>query len=293
VTSTVETQRKAPAGFTPQEWTEFDREGFIHRPGGIEPEAVARYRAACEEIMAQHADYDPAHAFRVANVLPQHEAFRDLIDADRHVGYAYDLYGDQLQLVQSDMFVRPPGGLVNQWHIDGPRAVPYRVFSPVLPLKLRIGYWLTDVPEEGMGNYVYVPRSHRADYPGEHGGIGDVPGQRTLTGPAGTMTVAHSSLWHRIDANRSDRTRITLFLTYAPSWLAGYYEYPRDWMDGLGREQRIILRAYTDGEEFIRPPREDLPLFAEDVESVGPAETDMHKIRRTTRYERTLRGATG
>ncbi len=35
------------------------------------------------------------------------------LSIDRHVGFAYDLYGEQLELVQSDLFVRPPEGIVN------------------------------------------------------------------------------------------------------------------------------------------------------------------------------------
>jgi hypothetical protein len=281
--------RKAPEGFNPQQWREFTEKGFIAIPNAMSAEEAARYRTAAEELIERYPDYDPAHAYRVANVLPQHETLWELIDHNRHTGFPYDIYGEQLQLVQSDLFVRPPGGIVNQWHIDGPRALPYRVFSPELPLKLRVGYWLTDVPRPEMGNYVYVPGSHKVDYEAEHSGTGEVAGQEVICGGAGTMTVAHANVWHRIDPNFSDRTRITVFLTYAPSWLANYYSYPDELLGNLTREQRIILRPYTDGEDFVRPPKKDLPLFQDDYVPVGPEDTDFHKIRRLTRYERMLR----
>lgn len=284
-----ENGRMAPDGFTADEWQKFTGKGFIAKPDAMSPDEVTRYREAAEELIARYPDYDPAHAFRVANVLPQHETLWELIDHDRHIGFPYDLYGEQLQLVQSDLFVRPPGGIVNHWHIDGPRALPYRVFSPDLPLKLRVGYWLTDVPEPQMGNYVYLPGSHKPDYGLEHSGTGDVPGQEVICGKAGMLTVAHANVWHRIDPNLSDRTRITIFLTYAPSWLANYYTYPGELLERLSREQRIILRPYSDGEDFVRPPKQDLPLFLEDYKPSGPADTDFHKIRRLTRYERVLR----
>lgn len=284
------TTRKAPAGFTTGQWKEFNDKGFLAVPGAMGEDEAARYRTAAQELIARYPDYDPKHAFRVANVLPQHETLFELIDHDRHAGFPYDIYGEQMQLVQSDLFVRPPGGIVNHWHIDGPRALPYRVFSPDLPLKLRVGYWLTDVPEPDMGNYVYVPGSHKPDYDVEHSGNGQVAGQEVVCGSSGTLTVAHANIWHRIDPNHSDRTRITIFLTYAPSWLANYYSYPDELLDRLTREQRIILRPYSDGEDFVRPPKEDLPLFVDDYVPVGPEETDYHKIRRFTRYERVLRG---
>ncbi len=37
-------------------------------------------------------------------------AFAALIDHPRHVGYAYDLFGELLKLHQSQFFIRPPGG---------------------------------------------------------------------------------------------------------------------------------------------------------------------------------------
>ena len=225
--------------------------------------------------------------------MTQHEVLRDLIGNDRHIGFPYDLYGDQLKLVQSDLFIRPPRGIVTQWHIDGPRAVPFRVFSPILPLKLRVGYWLTDVDSIEMGNYVYIPASHLPDYELEHGGTGVIPGQRIVCGPAGTISVAHTNLWHRIDPNTSNRTRVTLFLTYCPSWLAGYYTYPREWLDQLDREQRIIMRPYDHGEELIRPPKEDLPLFQTPESSNLGYGPDAHKVRRRTRYERSLNSRSG
>jgi hypothetical protein len=286
---TEDVRRVAPKGFSADQWQEFTDRGFIAIPNAMDTDEARRYREAAEELISRYPDYDPAHAFRVANVLPEHETLWELIDHDRHVGFPYDLYGEQLQLVQSDLFVRPPGGIVNQWHIDGPRALPYRVFSPDLPLKLRVGYWLTDVPEPNMGNYVYVPGSHRDVYEQEHSGVGEVQGQEVICGKAGTMTVAHANVWHRIDPNLSDRTRITIFLTYAPSWLANYYSYPEELLKQLSREQRIILRPYTDGEDFVRPPKSDLPLFVEEYTPTGPADTDFHKIRRLTRYERVLR----
>ena len=57
-----------------------------------------------------------------------------LIDHPRHIGYVYDVYGEQLKLQLSEMFLRTPsGGRNNKWHPDGARALPYGIFSPILP----------------------------------------------------------------------------------------------------------------------------------------------------------------
>ena len=165
----------APAGFTDEQWRAFMRDGLIHREGVLAPaKADALLRAAQECIQGQA--YDKDHTSKVENVISAHPEFQTLIDLDTHIGYPYDIFGDQIRLSQNDLFVRRPGSVVNHWHIDGPRAVPYRVFSPVLPLKLRIGYWLTDLPHENMANLVYLPGSHRAGYAAEHTDGDNCPG---------------------------------------------------------------------------------------------------------------------
>jgi ectoine hydroxylase-related dioxygenase (phytanoyl-CoA dioxygenase family) len=281
--------KKAPAGFTPEQWRVFRRDGLIHLERAIEPDQLAKYRAAAKKCTAG-MQYDPAHTNKVENIIAEHDDFRDVIDHDRHAGFPYDIFGDQMRLSQNAIFVRPPGGVTNQWHVDGPRALPYRAFSSVLPLKLRIGYWLTDLPHENMGNMVYLPGSHDGEYSVEHDGIADVPGQRVLTCSAGSITIFHASLWHRIQANESDRIRLNVFLSYTPSWVNGYYFQNEEWASGLSREQRIIVRPYgRDQEGFIRPPAADLPLFYDpDGPEPGP-DVEPHKVRRPTRYERYLK----
>ena len=108
-------------------------------------------------------------------------AFAALVDHPRHVGYAYDLFGELLKLHQSQFFIRPPGGeRYNIWHPDGARAVPYGTFSPELPLQIKIGFWLTDLPEAkrrrpASQEDLLCPLPHLA-YPdrAREGGFGEV-----------------------------------------------------------------------------------------------------------------------
>jgi hypothetical protein len=283
------TLRKAPQGFSAEEWREFSENGLVHLPDRIDPAAVERYLAAARAL-TEGKQVSTKHTNKVENPVRLSADLHDLIDHDRHVGYAYDMFGDYLRLAQNDLIVRQPGAVVNHWHIDGPRAVPYRVFSEVLPLKLRIGYWLTDVPHDNMGNLVYLPASHRPGYRGEHIGTGDIPGQRVLTCTAGSITVFHASLWHRVQPNTSTSTRVNLFLSYTPCWVNGYYFHDPVWARTLNREQRIILRPYGDDQEaFTRPPAEDLPVFDDPDSAVVEDGVEAHKVRRLTRFERTLR----
>ena len=118
----------------------------------------------------------------------------------------------------SELFLRTPNNARNnRWHPDGARALPYQVFSPVLPLQTKIGYWLTDLPRPNMGNFVYLPGSQRSQYLSGYDTHDSLPGEKVLCVPKGSMTIMHGSIWHMVHANQSDVTRKNLFLAYCPS----------------------------------------------------------------------------
>jgi len=179
--------------------------------------------------------------------------FTDLIDNERHVGYAYDLFGELLKLHQSQFFLRPPGGKqYNQWHPDGARALPYGVFSPKLPLQIKIGYWLTDLPREKMGNLVVLPGSHRHQYMDGYDTHKSIPGEKVVCPRKGTMTVMHSSIWHRVEPNESEVVRYNIFVAYCrlglPQRIASIPR-PNGWrrctVDNVSSCEVIAMRIIT------------------------------------------------
>ena len=145
----------------------------------------------------------------------------------RHVGYAYDIYGE------------------------------------LLKLQIKVGYWLTDLPHAKRGNFVCMPGSHRSQYFEGYAKHTSMPGEKILCCPKGTMTIMHCGLWHRVEPNESDAVRKNIFIAYCPSWLceADRLECDPDWLKTLNREQRIIMRSYTHGYVRSKPPKEDFPLF--------------------------------
>jgi len=71
------------------------------------------------------------------------------------------------------------------YHTDGPTALPFALFGRQIPLRLMIVYWLTDMDESGIANYVYIPGSHRAGT--IHPDLATVP-ERIVQCPAGSMS---------------------------------------------------------------------------------------------------------
>ena len=83
--------RRAPAGFTPELWQAFDRDGLVVIEDAYGPGELAAWRAALLRIQARAGAGDGF--FTAQNFIEMDGAFADLIDHPAHVGLAYDLYG--------------------------------------------------------------------------------------------------------------------------------------------------------------------------------------------------------
>ena len=289
------TYRIAPPGFTEAQWDEFMEEGFLIFENALSSGETAYYLNAVDETAAQDPKYDPAKTYGRGNVVELRPAFEEMIDHPRHVGFAYDIYGELLKLHISQVFIRPRGGSHNIWHPDGARGVPYGVFSPELPLQLKVGYWLTDLPEPKMGNFVYMPGSHRTHYLRGYDTHESLPGEKIVTLKAGTMTLMHASLWHRVEPNLSGRTRKNIFFAYCPSWVceADRLRSNEAWLKGLTRERRIIMRSYSGPYARTKPPESDSPLFLDreagaDCDPESDPNVKLHRRKRQTWVEKRM-----
>jgi len=254
----------APPGFTPEQRAAFDRDGYLLIEDALAPEEIQRYLETIHRVAAHHPDYTPGKPFTPWNgVAHLDPVLTELIDHPRHIGYAYDLYGELLKLHNSQFFLRPPGPSNTKWHNDGARAVPYSVYAPVLPLQLKVAYWLTDLPREQMGNLVVAPGSHKSQQFDAYTKDTEIAGQMAVCVPAGTMMLMNGNLFHTVQENRSAVTRVNLFYTYCPSWVCEADRFFCDdaWLATLTREQRIILRSYKDPYQRTKPPAEDFPLY--------------------------------
>lgn len=274
-----ENYRIAPPGFSEEQWETFNRDGIIFVEDAISQEAVKEYSEAIDRVCSANPKYVEGETFGSENIVERDPAFAAMIDHERHVGYAYDLFGELLKLHQSQFFIRPPGGQrYNIWHPDGARAVPYGVFSPQLPLQIKIGYWLTDLPDDKMGNLVVIPGSHRQQYHDAYDTHESAEGEKIVRVKAGTMTIMHSSIWHRVEPNDRDVVRKNIFFAYCPAWLTSADRVLSDeaWLGTLNREQRIIMRSYTHAYSNAKPPASEFPLFL-DRETGQDRDPDTHR----------------
>lgn len=275
----LQAHRRAPEGFREAQWRQFERDGYLVLPGALDAAALEGYLAAVERCCAADPAFDPRRYYERENVVELDPALTELIDHPRHVGFAWDIYGELTKVHESQLFVRPPHAAVTEWHRDGARAVPYRVLAPRLPLHLKVGYWLTDQSEPERANLTVVPGSHRRDYLEQYTTHEPAPGERQLCFPAGTMTLMHCSLWHRVAPNRSASVvRKALYVSYCPSWVVAVdrVRSSRPWIETLSRERRILMRDYDDPRASAKPPADDFPLFL-DRESGADHDPGAHR----------------
>ncbi len=260
----MDSPRRAPPGFNDTQWGDFVRDGFFTIPGALPSEAVARYRAALVRVAAADAGWKADQFWGPMNIVERDSDLEDLIDRDSHLGFAYDLYGELTKLHLSVAMRRPRGGGYNQWHPDGPRALPYRAFTET-PLQLKIGYWLTDLTRARMGNLVVLPGSHRHSYLDAYDTDASIAGEMVVTARAGDLLVMNANLWHRVEPNESEQVRENIFLTYSPSWIVSEDRYENDatWLARLPRERRILMRSHRWPYDNQKPPAGDFPLYLE------------------------------
>jgi hypothetical protein len=286
--------RLAPPGFTSGQWDRFMRDGFLIVEDALSAADCERYAAAIDAIAAADPRYAPARHYSAQNAVEKHPDLVDMIDRETHIGYAYDLYGELTKVHLSNVMLRPHKTWRNYWHPDGARALPYQVFSPELPLQLKVAYWLTDLPREDMGNLVVLPGSHRHQILDAYDTHDDVPGQLPVCVKRGTMTLMHGSTWHKVNPNESSVVRKNVFMTYCPSWITPEDRYQNDpaWLATLNREQRILMRSYAHPYTNTKPPPEDFPLFldretGEDRDPDGyPEHVELHRRKRRTFHEK-------
>jgi hypothetical protein len=256
--------KTAPPGFTRAQWQQFERDGYLLIENALTRGEVNGYLDIIREVLARQPGYTPGSPFTPwSGVAHLHKELSNLIDHPRHVGFAYDLYGELVKLHNSQFFLRPPGPSGVKWHNDGARAVPYAVYAPRLPLQLKVAYWLTDLPREHMGNLVVAPGSHKTRHFDAYTKRVDVPGQFAVCVPAGTMMLIDGNIFHTVQDNDSDVARINLFYTYCPSWVCEADRLSSDdsWLATLTREQRILMRSYGDPYHRTKPPAQDFPLY--------------------------------
>jgi len=197
-----------------------DRWGYVHIPGVLSPDEVAKVREVVEECSQEHMNPETGfvHALGAAYL---HPVLTDLAVDTRLMGVLAGALTPNIHIYHSHIDVHPPEeetGNAWRWHEDGGRQTADLDFRARLSVKL--GWWLSDCDEEGYGNLEVIPGSNHWTEP-----LPRTPGQTPagaipVLAKAGDVTLFERRIWHGRGTNTSDRTRAVVFYGYSPRWVS-------------------------------------------------------------------------
>jgi hypothetical protein len=257
------------SALTSEERADFELDGFIVLRDVLPRELVTSLRAVAQR------EYD---AFRTGPGTNEHsilnlhdlvgrdDAYLELVDLPATLPKVWGVLGWNIQLFHTQLVVTPPthpaaphGGYA--WHQDNNRMnVDFETPPPHPRVSVKLAYFLSDLPEPGMGNFCVVPGSHRLGRPA--GGMHEQPeGALQITASSGDAVLFDRRIWHAASTNHSTVTRVVLFYGYSYRWLR-----PKSAMDLpelIARAEPVraqLLGAATGANGYFDPSDDDVPL---------------------------------
>ncbi len=253
---------------TNDERARFERDGFITLPGRARSDDARRNTGGPGRAQAAYQSepaVGPHHGLNLHDLIGRDDAWLDLVDRPTTFAKVWGVLGWNIQLFHTQLLVTPPaperaGRGAYGWHQDNNRMNLDLETDPQPRVSVKVGYFLTDLPETDMGNLTVVPGSHRAGRPDV--AFGDQPdGATEVLAEAGDAILFDRRLWHAASTNASDRTRIFVTYGYSYRWLR-----PKSAMQHTSLFERVdpirrqLLGWCSSANGYFEPTDDDVPL---------------------------------
>lgn len=274
-------------------------DGILLIKNVLTPNEVSIFRDAADEFLEEYdknkvfESTSHAHGndyFHILNIILKTDKFDKFIDHDKTFDIISYLMGPYIQLMGLDLFVRKPTKTINdiaRFHTDGgPSLQKILPIGGNLPLQLKIQYFLTDMDQYEMSNFIYIPGSHKRRV--KHNSLfctipecnkyvdnGQMPPEAVqIKVNAGDILIHPWSLWHCIALNKSEVTRKSLSVRYGQMWLKPQNGQPSpELLNRLTPRQRRLLCDFGPSEQSsdcYRPPLDQLAIILGDkIETYG------------------------
>lgn len=254
---------------TDEQRQSFDEHGLLQMPDALSADQVAALTAVTDQLHERHlAAGNPAdQAMFVPNFVPEDPRFVNLVDYEKILPKVWGILGWNIYLYHAHLIVTPPSGRERDektfgWHQDSGRVNRDIETHPRPRLSIKVAYFLSDVSEEGRGNFWVVPGSHRKDdLDIPEAGQGQPAGAVPVLAKPGTAVFFDRRLWHAASPNWSDVTRKVLFYGYGYRWIRTKDDMTvSDLWPGSDPIRRQLLGDGTNANGFYSPTADDVPL---------------------------------
>ena len=203
------------------------------------------------------------------NVIAFIQPLASYLAEKRVLGVIREVLDPHVRIAQTEFKTRPPSDhnkMYRSYHSDWPhdlldrdRAGAVRQPFPDVTMGLTTIWLLSPFGPESGGTWV-VPGTHRD--PRNPRGLEDeidafkpIPGEMQVSGPAGSVLIIDSRIWHSNAANPSDKPRVAIVVRYVPWWVS---------VEFGGRNNAIVPRHVY--EAF---PDDVKPLYRHRVDGVA------------------------
>jgi ectoine hydroxylase len=255
---------------TDDELAAMERDGYFLVRGALDAPTVAQLLAVAgrEDLhYRQEPGVGPHHVLNRHDLIERDASWLELVDLPTTFAKVWGVLGWHIQLFHTQLIVTPPAppgadpGAYG-WHQDNNRMNLDIETIPQPRMSLKVGYFLTDLPHEGMGNLSVVPGSHRdgrPDWSLDDRGHDAVE----IVADAGDAVVFDRRLWHAASTNTSDRTRVFATYGYSYRWLRTKSAMDHTaLLEQVDPIRRQLLGATSSANAYFEPTDEDVPLRA-------------------------------
>jgi hypothetical protein len=253
---------------TAAELRAFDTDGYLMVRDALPADLSERLLHAARRADAlfrvtEHVG--PHHVLNEHDLIGRDDAYLDLVDLPTTFPKVWAILGWHIQLFHTQLLVTPPapsnaGHGAYGWHQDNNRMNLDLETTPQPRVSVKVGYFLTDLPEPGMGNLCVVPGSHTRSRP--HVPMGEQPeGAVEVTARAGDAILFDRRLWHSASTNHSATSRVFVTVGYSYRWLRPKSQMDLERVrDDLVPIRRQLLGATTSANAWFDPTDDDVPL---------------------------------
>jgi ectoine hydroxylase len=253
---------------TDEERRQFNDQGYLVVPDALDPAMVQKLIRAVDRVDARErtANHGRDRLLSFANILPEDDAFVELIDWPRIFPKVWGILGWNIHVYHTHLDVSPPveAAPANPvaWHQDSMRVNEEIETHPRPRLSLKIGYYLSDVSSPDRGNTLLWPGSHlcdELDCPND--GTSSPPQAEPLVVPAGAALILDRRLWHSRSPNFGPSARKVVWIGYAYRWLRAKDEMSVDQLILHADPVRRQLLGWSTCANSVYDPTEmDVPL---------------------------------